>query len=134
MDFKNELKYLVKCVKEASKKNGAPLRNEDIAMRLGKTRTYLSDLIGPNSKAEVTETHVIVFKEKFKAELADGYVPQIDDNLNPERALMIAMIEDYIDWKAAVTGVPPEKVKELLKKKSNGALARLHSWLPGKQP
>lgn len=131
MDFKKELQYLVKSVKEATKKNGTPLKNEDIAKRLGITRTYLSDLTGNN--AEVTEKNIILFREKFKAELAGQYIPRVNDDLNPERAIMLAMIEDYIEWKAAVTGVQPEEVKKVLEKRATGALDRLHSWLPEKK-
>lgn len=129
MNCKEEYRNLVERVKRAAKLKGEKLRNEDIATRLGITRTYLSDLVGVPGK-EVTNKHIEDFKAHFRQELSGAYTPKINDEMNPERALYLAMLQDYTEWKAEVTGQPFETVKAGLKKKASLILTDLHSWLP----
>jgi hypothetical protein len=68
MDYKKKYKDLVSQIKAAAKReNGKPLRNEDIAERLGYERSYFSTLLG--ERGEVTEKHVRVLQNEFREEL-----------------------------------------------------------------
>lgn len=90
MEHKNELIRLVELVKENAKAEGIKIKNEDIAKRMKKTRTYLSDLLSPNGKP-VTEKHVEDFKIRFADELKGVFKPSTaGDPLNRERAIIKA--------------------------------------------
>lgn len=114
MDFKNELQSLVKSVKEASKKNGVSLKNEDIAKRLGISRTYLSDLLGRNG--EVTEKNIILFKEKFKVELGVIKPSEAGDMINRERALIKVLMHRVAKLEAERLGMTVQAVLDELEK------------------
>lgn len=131
MNLKEEYNSLVETVKMSVKKSGGKITNEEIAARLSISRTYLSGLLGGSK--EVTKKHIDDFKSHFRDEIKGVYIPQIDDNLNPERALMLALLQDYAEWKAEVTGVSFEDVKKGVQKKANLILDDLYSWLPEKK-
>lgn len=64
MDFKKEYKKLLGIAKRNLLQAGKPCRNEDIAKKLGYTRSYLSQLIG--ERGVVTKDHINTFKLHFK--------------------------------------------------------------------
>lgn len=115
-----DIDLLIKRIKSVTK-----LTQEGIASRIKYSREYLSQ-----AKKTNPEGLYSLLEEHFKAELAGVYTPQINDKLNPERALLLAMIEDYAEWKAEATGVPYEDVKKGLQRKANLILTDLHSWMP----
>ena len=117
MELKKELKDLVKLVKDQAKANGEMLRHEDIANRLGVSRTYFSDLLGAN--AEVTEKHVALFKEKFKQELNAVTRQASDKRRNPERAMLIALLLDYCEKEAAIEGTTPSEIRSRIKQRAD---------------
>jgi len=109
MDFKKQLQDLVKSVKNASKQNGVTLRNEDIAKRLGVSRTYMSDLLGSN--ADVTEKNIALFKERFRDELAGIVRPsEPGDQGNRERALIRVLMQRVAKLESERLGIPVELV------------------------
>lgn len=51
--------------------------------------------------------------------------PKIGDVLNPERTLLVALLDDYSEWKAGQTGQTYKAVKANLKKKASLILSGL---------
>lgn len=117
MDFKTELQSLVKLVKDNAKKNGAPVKNEEIAKRMGVSRTYFSDLLGAN--AEVTEKHVALFKEKFKQEIGEITRHSADKRRNPERAMLLALLVDYCENEAKKEGLTSAQIRARIKQRAD---------------
>src|SRR5688572_30066630 len=69
MDLKDQFRNIVEQIKTSIRReNGKPLRNEDIAARLGYERSYFSSLLG--TRGEVTVDHIkliqLEFSEDFK--------------------------------------------------------------------
>ena len=128
MDSKKELQQLVKIVKAHARAGGNALKNEEIAKKMGVTRTYLSDLLGVNG--HVTEKHVIIFKEKFKTERVAAGMPTAGDKMNPLTGLLLAFLDDYIEWKAEKEGISYKTVKGRITRKAESFLGGLESWLP----
>lgn len=90
MEYKKEFIQLVEMVKKNAKADGIRLRNEDIATRMDKTRTYLSDLLSVPGK-QVTKKHIDDFKLRFADELKGIFKPSPpNDKLNRERAMLKA--------------------------------------------
>jgi organic radical activating enzyme len=90
MEYKKEFIQLVELVKKNAKAEGVRLRNEDIATRMDKTRTYLSDLLSTPGK-QVTKKHIDDFKLRFAEELKRVFKPSAPaDKLNRERAMLKA--------------------------------------------
>lgn len=117
---KKDIDLLIKRIKSVTN-----LTQEGIAGRIKYSREYLSQ-----AKKTNPEGLYALLEEHFKSELAAGYEPPIDDKLNPERALMLALLQDYAEWKAEATGVSFQDVKGELTKKAHLILDDLHSWLP----
>jgi hypothetical protein len=68
MDYKKKYKELISQIKVVAKReNGKPMRNEDIAIRLGYERSYFSTLLG--ERGEVTDKHIRVLQNEFREEL-----------------------------------------------------------------
>lgn len=130
MELKEQYKDLVKRIKQVAKEAGGKLRNEDMAKRMGYNPNYFSTLTG--GSGVVSQQHIDDIKLHFKNELEGIYVPvpEIDDQMNPERALLLAMLEDYAEWKAAQTGQTFEGVKDGLTKRATTILHGLRSWIP----
>jgi len=114
MKNKEQLQKLVETAKINAKVGGVKLRNEDIAKRMGITRTYLSDLLGEPGK-DVTSKHVEDFKAHFKDELGGIIKPSGPSNeLNRERALIRVLMQRVAKLESERLGIPVEKVlKEL---------------------
>jgi hypothetical protein len=88
MEYKKEFIQLVELVKKNAKEEGVRLRNEDIAIRMDKTRTYLSDLLSVPGK-QVTKKHIDDFRIRFADELKGIFKPSAPDNeMNRERAML----------------------------------------------
>lgn len=117
MDFKSEFKNLVKIVKDVAKLAGEPLRNEDIAKRLGVSRTYLSDLLGAHG--EVTEKHIGLFKERFKSELSLAIRHDSDKRADPLRAMLIAFLVDYTEKEAKREGITPSQLRARIRQRAD---------------
>lgn len=127
MDYKEELKRLIQIVKEKAKEGGERIKSEDIASRLGYERPYLSQLIGP--RGVVNESHILLFKTKFSNELGDlSDLAKTGDKRNPERALIMALLDDYCAWKGAQTGAGFDQVKSEVQRKAELILKGLDSW------
>ena len=121
MDYKKELQQLVETVKRNAKTRGEKLTNQEIADIFGKKRTYLSDLLGTYGK--VTEEHVVMFKEKFKAYLDDDAIVITD----PIKELVKANIrlESKMDtlglmFAAVMDILTPEQKNKVAKVLNNG--------------
>lgn len=125
MDRKDELKKLIEIVKESSRVSGKKLKRDDIAERLGYEGVYLSQLIGP--KGVVKESHILVFKELFKAELEAAGIPMPGDPLNEERALVLAIFDDYSESMAAIQKVEKDVVEKRVRNKANLILTGLNN-------
>lgn len=68
MDYKEKFRDLVEEIKSrVRRENDKPLRNEDIARRLGYDRTYFSELMGARGK--VTADHVRTLEREFSDDL-----------------------------------------------------------------
>lgn len=117
MDFKTELKSLVKLVKNNAKKSGEPLKNEQIATKLGISRTHLSDLLG--TYGEVTEKHIALFKEKFRQEMSEVTRQNIDKRRNPERSMLLALLVDYCENEAKKEGLTTAEVRARIKQRAD---------------
>lgn len=125
MDRKEELKKLIEIVKHSSKTAGEKIKSEDIARRLGYERPYLSQLIGP--KGVVNEAHILIFKEKFRYELESAGIPLPGDPLNEERAMLLAMVSDYVEHMAKVEKVDEKIVQSRLNEKAKLILKGLNA-------
>ncbi|MBV7531329.1 hypothetical protein [Chitinophaga sp. sic0106] len=125
MDYKEQLKKLIEIVKEHSRLTGKKLSRDEIAARLGFGGTYLSRLIGPTG--EVNETHILLFKNKFSEELAAAGIPLAGDPLNEERAMLLALQQDYLELAARLEGLPVRVVEERLKGKATLILKGLNA-------
>lgn len=128
MNSKEEFDLLIKSIKSGALKKGMKITNKEIAERLGYTPQYFNTLTGNSGK--VTSDHINTVKAIFKEELAQIAAPP-GDQLNPERALMFALLEDYVSWKAAATGQAYDDIKNQIKKRGKQILDGLDSWLPG---
>lgn len=117
MDFKTELQSLVKLVKDSAKQKGTPLKNEEIAKRMGISRTYFSDLLGAN--AEVNEKHIALFKEKFRQELDNVARQGSAKRRNPERAMLLALLVDYCENEAKKEGLTTAQIRARIKKRAD---------------
>lgn len=127
MDYKEELKRLIQIVKEKAKESGDKIKSEDIAERMGYERPYLSQLVG--QRGVVNESHILLFKSKFSKELGElSDLAKPGYNKNPERALIMALLDDYCAWKAAETGVGFDQVKSEVQRKAELILKGLDSW------
>lgn len=119
MKHKEEYKKLVEIVKNRAKENGKKIRNEDIATKLGISRTYLSDLIGLPGK-DVTPKHIEDFKAHFREELsgaAESNKPALPgDSGNRERALIKVLMHRVAKLEADRLGMPVEAVLAELEK------------------
>lgn len=128
MKLRDEFVQLVKIAKASAKASGRRLTNEMIGEKLSVGGTYISGLIGGSK--EVTRKHVEDFKPHFRSELLSAGLPPPNDPMNAERALMLAMLDDYAEWKAKKEGVSYKMVKEQIRSKAETYLAGLESWLP----
>jgi hypothetical protein len=128
MNLKEEYQKLVKTVKDNAVKNGTKLRSEDIAKRLRYDRAYFSTLVG--AKGKVTAEHIETFKLHFIRELAQEGRPAPGNKLNPERAFMMALLEDYATRMAELTkgAVDAEVVKKGVERRANSILDGLDAW------
>lgn len=110
MDYKKELKRLVETVKANAKASGQKLSNEEIAKRIGKTRTYLSDLLNPEGP-NVSEGIIAVFKQKFHYELQGATIPgEPKDPNNLVRAYVKTIVQRQADFEARITGRKREDI------------------------
>lgn len=126
MDYKNELVKLVEIVKVAAKNSGQKLSRKDFAERMGfKNETYWSQLLGEGGK--VKEDHIFKFKEKFRSELQAAGIPLAGDPLNEERAMILALLADYIEQAAIREKVDSDVVEARLKKKASLILKGLNA-------
>lgn len=90
MEYKKQFIELVNQVKKNAKAEGVKLNNQDIAARMDKTRTYLSDLLSIPGK-EVTQKHINDFKLRFADELKSIFKPSPQGDLfNRERGMLKA--------------------------------------------
>lgn len=103
-------------------------KKKEIADRIGKNPSYLSRMI--NGKAEESKTVLSMLLMEFKEDIVGGAEPAVGDIMNPERAILLSLLEDYAEWKAESTGVTFEEVKNKLKKRGARILGHLDSWLP----
>lgn len=128
MDFKKELKRLVEIVKSYSREQGRKVTNEELATRLGYTRSYFSTLLGESGK--VYKEHVDNFTAHFQKELSGAAGITAGDPMNPEKALFFAFLLDYAEWKAEKTGRSLIEVKREITKRGHQILHGFDSWLP----
>lgn len=68
------------------------------------------------------------FKRFCDAYELDGSYKPDKQELSAEKALLLAMLDDYAEWKASVTGQPYKQVKSELKKKATLILNTRDSW------
>lgn len=129
MNVKEEFDFLIKTIKNTSLKRGVKLTNRDIAAKLGYNADYFNTLTGKSGR--VTNDHLETVKAVFKESLAAAAGMSRGDKFNPERALILALLQDYAEWKAEQTGQSFEVVKTALRKKAEMILDDLDSWLPG---
>ncbi|MVT39747.1 hypothetical protein GO495_04060 [Chitinophaga oryziterrae] len=105
MKLKEEYNDLVKSVKTNAKASGNKINNEDIAKRLGLTRTYFSGLLG--GSVAVKEKHIEDFKAHFSKELSTDIKPaDAGDPLNRERAIMKTLLHRFAKLEAKITDRP----------------------------
>ncbi|MGN7818802.1 hypothetical protein ACTJJB_01660 [Chitinophaga sp. 22536] len=131
MNLQETLSQLVEIVKRNTYKEGKKISMGEIAERMQLSRQHLSALL--NGKEEVKQRHIDMFHLKFQRELgADAGRPAPGDPMNPITALMLALLEDYAEWKAEETGVTFEDVKRAIAARGKRKLEGLDSWLPGK--
>ncbi|RPE05510.1 hypothetical protein EGT74_24305 [Chitinophaga lutea] len=130
MNLKEEYQELVKKLKEVAAEGGVKLRNADIAQKLGYNPDYFSSLNGKSGS--VTQDHINQFKNVFGDQLAGKpiLIAPPGAPLNPQTALMLAILEDYAEWKAEMTHQTFESVKDGIKKRGRRILGGLDSWLP----
>lgn len=126
MNIKEEYRILVKTVKDSAAKRGRKLRNEDIAKRLGYDRAYFSTLTGNTGK--VTKEHLEEFKLHFQEELFDEVKAKPGDTLNPERALLLAILEDYATRISEITRIDADVVKKGVLRRATSILGGLDEW------
>lgn len=124
MNFKEELKSLVDKVKGTAKAAGIKLTNEEIAKRMGYTRTHFSTLVsGP---AKVEKDLVDTFRERFRAELDGVYKPSAPgEELNRERAIIKMLFHRVAKLEAERLGIPVEKALEEMERDTRIALRDL---------
>lgn len=128
MNLKEEFVLLVKTAKNNVRKRGGRLTNAQIGEKLSVGGTYISGLLGGSK--EVTKKHLQDFKSHFGRELLESTGIAPGDKLNPERAIMLALLEDYAEWKADCTDQSFDEVKASIKKRGGRILGGLDSWLP----
>lgn len=116
MKHKEDFKKLVETVKNRAKENGKRLLNEEIAGRLGISRTYLSDLIGVPGK-DVTLKHIEDFRAHFREELTGVIKPsEAGDVINRERALIKVLMHRVAKLEAERLGISMNDVLDELEK------------------
>jgi transcriptional regulator with XRE-family HTH domain len=131
MDLHETLNELVEIIKRNSYKQGKKISMGEIAERLDMSRQHLSALL--HKKEEVLPRHIEMFHLRFQKELGpDAGRPAVGDPMNPYSALLLAIAEDYAEWKASVTGQKPEAVKAKIVGRGKQILNGLDSWLPQK--
>ncbi|MEZ2446105.1 hypothetical protein AB6805_30530 [Chitinophaga sp. RCC_12] len=104
MEYKKQLADLIKTVKANARATGGKLTNEEITRRLGKkSRTYLSDLLNPDGP-NVTQSHILVFKQVFANELQGATLPAAPkDPLNRERAYIKTLVQRLASLEARLS-------------------------------
>jgi hypothetical protein len=113
MKLIEEYNHLVKSVKTNAKASGNKINNEDIAKRLGLTRTYFSGLLG--GSVAVKEKHIEDFKAHFSKELSTAIRPATaGDPLNRERAMIKALLHRFAKLEAKVTDRPIQEILDEL--------------------
>lgn len=127
MELREEYNLLVETVKKYYREAKRKITIEEMAARLGYTRTYMSGLIGGSK--ELTTKHLEDFRLRFREELS-GVIPEPGDKMNPERSLLVALLDEVATMKSEKEGISYAEAKNQLKKKASLILQNLDSWLP----
>lgn len=118
MKLTEEYNRLVKSVKDSVKAKGGKITNEQLAKKVGLTRTYFSSLLG-GSEA-VKEKHIEDFKAHFRDELRGIEKPApAGDKLNRERALIKVLLHEVARLKSKDEKIPFAQALEELKQSTN---------------
>lgn len=113
MNYRQELKYLVKYVKEKSKEQGIKLTQKSMGETLGfKNEAYLSQLL--TGKENVNEGHILKFKKAFKQYLPNDAYMNNDDRIIINTTFEV-VLKEIAKLKGKVNDVDPEGVLTELK-------------------
>lgn len=77
-DLRKELSLMVELVQSYYKAKGVKMTQEDLALKMGKGKKYLSHLI--NGHENINEGHLHLFQGFFKNELPSGLIDATDLN------------------------------------------------------
>lgn len=110
MDLLKEYNSIIKNLKISARQAGTKLNNDEIASRLGLSRTYLSALL--NGSTPVNKKHVEDLKAHFSAELRGmPNKPALSgDQINRERALIKMLMHRLAKAEAKLYSRPLEDV------------------------
>ncbi|GAA3925492.1 hypothetical protein GO495_04045 [Chitinophaga oryziterrae] len=125
MKLKEEYNRLVKSVKANAKESGNKIKNEEIAKRLGFTKSYFSELL--KGSLAVKEEHIEGFKAYFSKELSGDVKPAPAwDSMNRERALIKVLLHEVAKLKSAATGAAIEVVLAEFEKDTRDVMNELN--------
>src|SRR5687767_3079643 len=104
MKLFEEYSNLVKTIKSKTKQGGGKITNEEIAKRLGLTRTYFSTLL--NGTVPVKEKHIEDLKAHFQEVFSEVEKPALPgDKINRERAIIKVLMHEVAILKADKEGI-----------------------------
>lgn len=116
-------------IKELRKKLGLSQQALADATGIPKARIGQWEIGKGSPKVEDYETLNNFFIKKGLT--ADGAtIGEPGNKMNPERALVLAMLDDYAEYKSMKEDVPYDTVKGEIQRKARLILKDLDSWLP----
>jgi transcriptional regulator with XRE-family HTH domain len=118
MKLSDEYSLLVKSIKNKVKERGERITNEEIAKRLGLTRTYFSSLL--NETTPIKAKHIEDLKAHFQMDLSSIDKPApAGDKLNRERAIIKVLIHEVARLKAKDEGITFDEALSKLKQSTS---------------
>lgn len=113
------------------KREKANLSQAEVAKQLGiSKRTVSSWETGENEPQPKMRRKIEEMFSKIEMNMQDSGRPNPGDKLNPTYSLILALLDDYAEWKAEEKGIKYDVVKEGITKKATLILKGLDSWLP----
>lgn len=122
------LQELIETVKKSSKQMGEPITQGDIALRMGRSSTYLSGL--KNGHENVSPQFIALFRQEFKE-----YLPSADnsnDNLQiAVEASVSVIVEEFSKFRYETVHDRKKYVDELLKEIQSRMIRMKEKRMPG---
>lgn len=116
MELKKEIEKLLNQLKDLG------YGRDEIEKEYEYSDNYISQALSRGGNTKLLTNLKKLHSKALQAKPAPG------DNLNPERAMVMAILDDYASWKGSVTGEDPDKIKSQVHRKAHLILGGLDAW------